>query len=269
MGFMAVSVVPSPDVLVPRALQSEADARGSRRTSPPTVERRSPSDVGRLASRVTEAREEERRRIARDLHDVVGQALTGARLLLLSMRDGVADAAVATRLQDTLVVLDHAMATVRTFATELRPEPLDSLGLEAAVRWQVHRAGRDAGIETTFETNGLSHELTPEVELACYRVFQEAVTNVLRHASAQRLAVRLEQRRESVLLVVTDDGVGFDVGIVTRRGDDVGRTLGLDGMVERARLVGGSVAFTSRPDGGCSVIARFPAHATAARRASV
>jgi signal transduction histidine kinase len=252
---MAVRVLPSPEVLpahVPQPADID-DRRQLRRTVSVSA-----AEFARIGRRIMEVREEERRRIARDLHDVVGQALTGARLTLLSVRDGVNDWPTVSRIQETLAALDQAMSVVRTFTTELRPEALETMGLEAAIRWQVQRAGRDGGMDAAFESAEVPTHLRPDIELACFRVFQEALTNVIRHASAHAVRVRLERRDEFIALVIEDDGVGFDVEAVMR-GPDVGQRLGLDGMLERARLVGGSVVFTSRLGRGSSVTAIFPA----------
>lgn len=204
-----------------------------------------------------EAQEEERARIARDLHDVVGQALTAARLSIVSLRDGLADAAASTRLQESLVALDHALATVRTFAIGLRPALLDDLGLEAAIRWQLNRGSRDGGFDVGFECEALPARLRADVEIGCFRVFQEAFTNITRHAGAQHVSVDLRAAFGSLELTVRDDGIGFNVEAVVAD-TRAGKSMGLAGMIERARLLGGAVVLRSAPGYGTEVRATFP-----------
>jgi signal transduction histidine kinase len=187
----------------------------------------------------------------------VGQALTGVRLILLSLREGLQDDVTATRLHACVEAIDQALDVVRTFATDLRPEVLDSLGLESAIKWHLHQTNRDAGLRVSFEADASLPLLGRETELACFRVFQEAAMNVIRHAGAGTLTVRLLHRDGHLILAVVDDGVGFDVGEVLGR-SQLGGRLGLDGMAERARLLGGSVDFASTPGHGTAVTARFP-----------
>jgi two-component system sensor histidine kinase UhpB len=203
-----------------------------------------------------EAQEEERGRIARDLHDVVGQALSAARLTIVSLRDGLADPVARTRLQDSLASLDQALATVRTFATGLRPAVLDDLGLEAAIRWQLNRGSRDGGFEASFACEPLPR-LPADVEIGCFRVFQEAFTNITRHAAARNVSVDLREAWGSLELIVRDDGAGFEVEEVLA-GPRKGKSMGLTGMSERARILGGTVVVRSMPGYGTEVRAMFP-----------
>jgi signal transduction histidine kinase len=204
-----------------------------------------------------EALEEERRWIARELHDVVGQALTGARLSLLALREGLDDSQSEARVQESMNALDHALATVRTFATDLRPAVLDDLGLEAAMRSHLARVARDSGLRATLECGPLPAWLRPEGEIACFRVFQEALTNVTRHAAARRVAVVLGEVGGNLQLTVKDDGVGFDIGAAVaaaRRGE----SMGLASMSERARILGGTLILRSTPGRGAVVRATIP-----------
>ena len=149
------------------------------------------------------------------------------------------------------------MRDVRDVAIDLRPSVLDDLGLVAAARWYVSRQARIAGYRASFAADATPLRLDGEVESACFRALQEALTNVARHASATRVRVELRRDHGSVELLVTDDGVGFDVSRVRRRN---GRrpTLGLSGMAERVHLVGGSVDIRSAPGSGTRVRASFP-----------
>jgi signal transduction histidine kinase len=204
-----------------------------------------------------EALEEERRWIARELHDVVGQALTAARLSLLALRDGLADSPSSAHLQECMSALDLALATVRTFASDLRPAVLDDLGLEAAMRSHLARVSRNGGLRARLECGPLPAWLRPEGEIACFRVFQEALTNVTRHAAATDVAVVVGEVSGNLQLIVKDDGIGFDVEeavAAARRGE----SMGLASMSERARILGGTLVLRSKPGRGTVVRATIP-----------
>jgi signal transduction histidine kinase len=154
-------------------------------------------------------------------------------------------------------VVDQAMRDVRDVAIDLRPAILDDLGLVAAVRWYLSRQGRLVGYRTSFTTDSIPLGLDDEVESACFRALQEALTNVARHARATRVSVELRQSSDEIVLVVEDDGVGFNV-LRTRRRAGRRPTLGLTGMSERVCTIGGSIEITSAPGRGTRICARCP-----------
>ena len=203
------------------------------------------------------AHEQERRRIARDLHDVVGQALTVVKLNLESLRRDASGRPTDADLRHSIAVVDQAMRDVRDVAIDLRPAILDDLGLVAAVRWYLSRQGRLVGYRTSFATDSIPLGLDDEVESACFRALQEALTNVARHARATRVSVELRQSSDEIVLVVEDDGVGFNV-LRSRRRAGRRPTLGLTGMSERVCTIGGSIEITSAPGRGTRICARFP-----------
>jgi two-component system sensor histidine kinase UhpB len=202
-----------------------------------------------------EAQEAERRRIARELHDVVGQALTYVKLSMFAIRSG--DSSVHARVEESLAVIDNALAVVRTFALQLRPAALDDLGLEAAIRTHLTRVGADAGFQTALISDPTPFILEPDVETVCFRVFQEAITNVVRHARASHVTVVLSQTRTRLQLVVRDDGIGFDVAAAVA-GMERGENLGLGGMNERARLLAGRVHVRSVIGSGTEIDVSIP-----------
>ncbi len=203
------------------------------------------------------AHELERRRIARDVHDIVGQALTAVRIHLELIRRAGDVASASIEARRGLTTVDRALSEVRDLAFEIRPQILDDLGLVSAARWLVTRQGRAAGYRSSFTSEGVRRDLAVEIEAACFRALQEALTNVARHARAGRVRVVLAQTAGELSLIVEDDGVGFDPRRL-RSGRRRRPSLGLIGISERVALVGGSLEITSRVGAGTTVRARFP-----------
>lgn len=222
------------------------------------VERQSGEDVIRD---LVAAQEVERRRIAREIHDVVGQALTAVKINLDTLHRTADGSATQAVLSHSIAIVDEAMRDVRDLAFDLRPAILDDLGLVAAASWYVARQARLVGYESRFQAIQIRRTVGVEIEAACFRTLQEALTNVARHARAANVAVELLQTPDELVLTIEDDGVGFDVRR-TRRQNGRRPTLGLLGLAERVGLVGGSMDITSRPGGGTKVRARFPRRVT-------
>jgi len=192
--------------------------------------------------RKRKTKETERRAIARDLHDEVGQALTAIRLNLQEIRDAPKSQSVEKEVVDSLQVLDQVLRHVRSLALDLRPSLLDELGLVPALRWYVTKQAERAGWEMDFQAEGMTTRLPPDVEVACFRLTQEALTNVVRHAAAHLVEVRLRAKRGELVLSIRDDGVGFDPQQL-RADPRTQTTVGLSGMEERVRLVGAHSVF--------------------------
>lgn len=209
-----------------------------------------------LSRRLMEIQETERRAIARDLHDEVGQALTAIRLNLQEIRDAPKSQSVEKEVVDSLQVLDQVLRHVRSLALDLRPSLLDELGLVPALRWYVTKQAERAGWEMDFQAEGMTTRLPPDVEVACFRLTQEALTNVVRHAAAHLVEVRLRAKRGELVLSIRDDGVGFDPQQL-RADPRTQTTVGLSGMEERVRLVGGQFAVSSAHKQGTEVRATF------------
>jgi len=203
------------------------------------------------------AQEQERRRIARDLHDVIGQALTVVKLNLETLRRDAVGRPTDGELRRSIAIVDQAMRDIRDVAIDLRPAILDDLGLVAAARWYLSRQGRIAGYRTSFAADPILLDLDDEIESACFRVLQEALTNVARHARATRVRVEVRRTPDEILLVVEDDGIGFEV-LRSRRRQGRRPTLGLTGMSERVCSIGGSIDISSTLGGGTHIRARFP-----------
>lgn len=210
-----------------------------------------------LSRQLINVQETERRQIAHDLHDEIGQSLTAMKLSLREAHNLREVGATAPLLADSLGILDQVIQHVRGLALDLRPSLLDELGLVAALKWYVNRQGARAGWETEFAADDRIHRPPAEVEIACFRATQEALTNVARHAEATHVRVTLDQQNGHLLLAIEDNGKGFDVDAARARAR-TGSSVGLLGMEERVRLVGGSMTVVSRPATGTRIIATFP-----------
>ncbi len=210
-----------------------------------------------LSRRLVEAQETERRNIARELHDEIGQALTVMQLNLQAMLQSPGTEALSQRLHDSLAVVDRVQEQVRDISLNLRPSMLDDLGLEPALVWLTTRQAELAGLKSEVQADALEQRLDPVIETECFRVAQEALTNVVRHAHAKKVKVELRQEEGHLHLRVRDDGIGFEVA-ATRDQAVRGASLGLLSMEERTVLAGGQLEFNSIPGRGTEVHAWFP-----------
>ncbi|WP_435010722.1 GAF domain-containing sensor histidine kinase [Tundrisphaera lichenicola] len=206
-----------------------------------------------LSLRLIAAEEVERRRISRELHDETGQILMAIKLNLRPASGPPGDPVVPDRLDVARSLIDRAIGQVRTLAHELRPSLLDDFGLVPALRSLVNRAG----IPARFLADPSIDRCDPEIETACYRIAQEALNNSSKHARATSVKLELALEDHHLKLIVTDDGVGFDVTEATSRAEE-GSSLGILGMRERAALAGGQLSIRSEAAAGTEIIASFP-----------
>ena len=216
--------------------------------------------------RVIEAQEAERRRISRELHDQVGQILTAVKMNLHSLWEKCTAPEILASIQDNMEVIDEAVDQVRDLSVDLRPLLLDDFGLPIALRWYLDRQTKRCAIATEFTSHSLCEDdrFSSELETACFRIVQEAVTNVVRHARATRIVVTLERNGSDLVLGIADDGAGFDLSVL-RNG---AATLGLRGMEERVQALGGLFTINSAPSVGTEILARFPIRSAQARSLS-
>ena len=211
------------------------------------------ADLRALAAGLQGVREEERTRLSREVHDVLGQLLTAIRLSVgWFARHFPDDAEVQQRVERSREIIDETIGHVRQIATDLRPGLLDDLGLASAVEWQAGRFEEHAGLTCLVTVVG-DAEPPADVATAAFRVYQEALTNVARHAEAETVRVRLELAPDAVRLDVADDGRGMAPPPPGGR-----RSLGVLGMRERARALGGDLAIESAPDQGTRVRVTLP-----------
>ncbi|HLI92775.1 MAG TPA: PAS domain S-box protein, partial [Puia sp.] len=217
---------------------------------------RSNTELRDLSTRLQLIREEERAVMAREIHDELGQQLTGLKMDLYWVArklDGAAPDQAREKLRSTISLLDNTIQTVRRIATDLRPSILDDLGLIAAIEWQSQEFQKRSGIRTTFTSSVAEMDFPPEMSIGMFRICQESLTNVARHASASNVSITLDQAGGEVRLVIADDGKGLD----PERADN-GKTLGLLGMKERALMMGGRLEFGNGEKNGLQLVLTVP-----------
>jgi signal transduction histidine kinase len=222
------------------------------------TEARNTRDLQRLSAQLINAQEEERRSIARELHDEVGQVLTAIKVEL-----AVAQRTIASRgdsvnvLEDAQAIADGAIHTVRDLSHLLHPAMLDDLGLPAAIDSYLRGFRRRHGIQAELLHGQMDERLAPQIEAAGYRIVQEALTNVAKHAKAMRSRVYLQRLARTVLITIEDDGTGFDVSETESGGARKG--LGLISMRERVSQLQGTMRIESAPGKGTRVTVELPA----------
>jgi signal transduction histidine kinase len=209
-----------------------------------------------LSGRLLAVQEDERRHLARELHDEFGQILATITLHLHAAL-GLAGASARPRLDECAKLLQQAGEQVRSLAIELRPSMLDTLGLEATLRWLAEQHQQRTGCEVQVVGHLSGAPLSPDLAISCFRVSQEALTNVVRHAAARHVWIEVSQSDRVLELVVRDDGVGFDVAPTQQKAIRRG-SLGLLGMAERVQLLGGTLYVESEPGRGTRIRASFP-----------
>ncbi|MDR7482302.1 MAG: histidine kinase [Armatimonadota bacterium] len=223
----------------------------------------------RLPGQILRAQEEERRRIARELHDEAAQALTSLLVRLRLLDQASEPAQVRARVRELRALTARALDDVRRIAVELRPSVLDDLGLAAALAAHADEINAAGGMRVTVAATGLDRRLPAEIELALYRIAQEALTNARRHGQATRADVCLRRGPDGVSLEVSDDGIGFDparagptrgLPATPAAGNGNAGGLGLAGMAERIALVGGRLEVRSAPGTGTTITAWAPVH---------
>lgn len=219
-----------------------------------------------LSRRLLDAQEEERRHVARELHDELGQTMTAIKLGLQTLR--LAPEPSRQQIDHISARVDELIDQVRRLSRELRPSVLDDLGLEAALRWLIDQHQRDHEVHVHFSAEGLERRPSHRVESACFRIVQEALTNVMRHARAAAVSVRLRRHGDWLEFSIDDDGCGFDAGLA-RAQSNAGDSVGLLSMQERVTLLGGEFRIDSEIGLGTRVSARIPvADAAAEKRRS-
>jgi signal transduction histidine kinase len=203
-------------------------------------------------NKVIAAQEDERKRIARELHDSTGQSLTSLLLGLKNLREAVDSDSVPARIDELRDIVSHTLDEVRQMAWQLRPSALDDLGLVSALDRYIADYQARFGVQVDFVTQGIDDRLPLEIETSIYRIVQEALTNVARHARASAASVIVDRRRGTIRIIVEDNGVGF---VPATRPE---KSLGLQGIRERAALFNGTLTIEAEPGSGTSLFIEIP-----------
>ena len=209
-----------------------------------------------LSRRLLTAQEQERRKLAIELHDEIGQVLTAVTLNLQSLHK---DATPKGReqVEECVRIVQHAIQQVRDMSINLRPSLLDDLGLKPALRWYLDQQLQRAPFEIELKCELTKGQVPSDIETACFRIVQESITNILRHANAKKVLVMLELQQNTLSLEICDDGIGFDVAASRERAIQ-GLSCGILGMQERAEFLGGTLNVESATGGGTRLRVIFP-----------
>jgi len=224
------------------------------------AEQQNRRDLERLSARLVTAQEEERRSLARELHDAVGQALTAIKMEMgVAMRGVESDSRARRALDEGRAIAELTLQSVRDLSQLVHPSMLDDFGLPEAVRAQLRAFSKRTGVRTQLTHERMDDRLPPEIEVCVYRIVQEALTNVARHSGASSCTVSLVRREGTLHLTIEDDGHGVETA--PARASDVRHRLGLIGMRERAQALAGTFVIANRAEGGTRVVVRLPAAA--------
>src|SRR5205823_5802868 len=209
------------------------------------------------ASQIINAQEQERKRIARELHDETSQVLTSLLISLAVLEESITTQEARERITDTRALAHQTLRAIRNLSIDLRPSALDDLGLLPALRWYVKEYQKKCAIDVELVAPGFKERLPAEMGTALYRIVQESLTNTARHANARKVIISINEDKEAVYATITDDGCGFNVGTLLKAPDHE-RGLGLAGMSERALLLGGSLDIHASPGQGTTIEVRIP-----------
>ena len=217
--------------------------------------KKSHEDLRQLATHLQDIREDERTRIAREIHDELGQQLTGLKMDIswLSKKISNGSAEINQKMREALKLIDETVKTVRRIATQLRPSILDDLGLISAMEWQSEEFEKRFKIKTSFVSNSATVQVESEIATGLFRIYQESLTNVLRHSKATEVKATLNAHDGLLILHITDNGIGFNA-----IENESKKTLGLLGMKERTLIMGGTYEISSKPGNGTTVVISVP-----------
>ncbi len=221
--------------------------------------RKSYQDLRNLSARLIEAQENERKKISMELHDEMGQAMVAARLCLKGIKRTLPSNAmplVEEQLMDLNSILEEVTGQIYELSLDLRPSMLDDLGLIPTLSWYFEKAQKRTHMKIKFETIDMARKLDSDKETVFYRISQEALNNAIKHADAKNVLIRMERKQESMVLLIKDDGNGFDLEATLMR--PMKDRFGLLGMQERTASVGGSIDVLSRKGHGTQIRVEIP-----------
>ncbi len=212
-------------------------------------------ELRELATHLQNVREDERMNIAREIHDELGQQLTGLKMDIawLMKKTGKGDAVIETKFNDTLKLVDATVRTIRRISTELRPSIIDDLGLNAALEWLMAEFKDRLRIEMVYDNSFDDHNVDPNISIGLFRILQESLNNIAKHANANKVEIKIEKQNSVVHLSVHDDGIGFDTNT-----KPTGLTFGVLGIRERVNRMKGDCMITSDPGRGTKIEVKIP-----------
>jgi PAS domain S-box-containing protein len=215
------------------------------------------NEIRRLTEHLQNIREEERANIAREIHDELGQQLTVLKMDVrgLNKKLSPTDGPIKQKIADIIDLLDATVKSVRRISSELRPNLLHNLGLVAAMEWHLNEFEKRSGIEVIFNKSKKELKLPDSIKNGLFRIFQESLTNISRHANANTIKVAINQKNQKITLSIEDDGQGFEIEKIATK-----QTFGILGMKERSQMMGGNYEIRSRPGKGTTVIVAVPNH---------
>lgn len=210
-----------------------------------------------LAAHLNRALEEERRRIAREIHDELGQALTALKMDLTSLKKKTETdpGCLELEIKSMLQIVDSTLNTVKTITTDLRPGVLDQLGLVAAMDWQLQEFQNRSGLTFDAHLDESLPVLPEDIQIALFRIFQELLTNIIRHSRAKHITVSLNRNERNLVLLVHDDGIGIKSYDISSK-----VSLGIIGMRERVQYLEGSFEVNGNEEAGTTVMIEIPFH---------
>jgi signal transduction histidine kinase len=226
----------------------------ARTRRPAVVDGRSSIELSRQILRAQEA---ERARLARELHDELGQALTAVKINLQTIDRGPVNGELRARLSESVEIIEQALRQVRQLSLDLRPALLDACGLETAIRCLLEKLADRTGLSVRFSAKHLVERLPVDVETTCFRIVQEALTNVVRHARATEVSVRLRRFGNCLTFRIADNGTGFDIRLACKS-SPCAPGFGLTAMRERAQLIQGRLSITSASGRGTTILGSLP-----------
>ncbi|MFC2027970.1 PAS domain S-box protein [Chloroflexota bacterium] len=220
--------------------------------------KQSESQLRLLSRRILEIQEEERSRIARDLHDQLGQDIVYLKMKAIMLAERLGDdSTMHGQVRELVELAEQLQISSHRIAVDIRPGMLDNLGLAKAIQWYAEEFERRTGISCVVDASAAQMEVSPTIATAAYRILQEALTNVWKHANASQVEVEVITEAKTIILSVLDDGVGFDHKSILKEG-----ALGLLGMQERAQLADGKLKVSSSPGKGAKITVNLPLYVT-------
>ncbi len=211
--------------------------------------------IRELSEHLQNIREEERKNIAREIHDELGQQVTVMKMEItwLITKMQAEEPLVRQKMEGLLELLKETVSSIRRISSELRPSLLDDLGLRAAMEWHIREFGKRTGVKTSFSAFSGELELSDTIKVTFFRILQECLTNVARHAEASAVHIDIKYHNSLIVMTVSDDGKGMDLARLKH-----GKTYGILGMQERARMIGGSYLIKSHPGKGTQISVKIP-----------